>query len=96
MSSLRIRLSPTRTARTPACSSLRMSSCVWIPLSLTSTFLYFQQASIVSAAFDNPAERTRVFALIDLAVGIATILVGVFVATRPASVNVDELRLSRS
>jgi AAA family ATP:ADP antiporter len=44
-------------------------------LSLTSTFLYFQQASIVSAAFDNPAERTRVFALIDLAVGITTIVI---------------------
>ncbi len=43
-------------------------------LSLTSTFLYFQQASIVSAAFDNPAERTRVFALIDLAVGLVTIV----------------------
>jgi AAA family ATP:ADP antiporter len=44
-------------------------------LSLTSTFLYFQQASIVSAAFDNPAERTRFFALIDLAVGITTIVI---------------------
>ena len=44
-------------------------------LSLTSTFLYFQQASIVSAAFDSPAERTRVFALIDLAVGITTIVI---------------------
>ena len=44
-------------------------------LSLTSTFLYFQQASIVSAAFDNPAERTRFFALIDLSVGITTIVI---------------------
>ncbi len=44
-------------------------------LSLTNTFLYFQQAAIVAAAFDNPGERTRVFALIDLSVGIATLLV---------------------
>ncbi|MFT3735360.1 MAG: MFS transporter [Rhodocyclaceae bacterium] len=44
-------------------------------LSLVNTFLYFQQASIVAGAFDNPAERTRVFALIDLAVGLVTILV---------------------
>jgi len=28
-------------------------------LSLTNTFLYFQQASIVAGAFDSPAERTR-------------------------------------
>lgn len=44
-------------------------------LSLTSTFLYFQQAAIVAGAFDNPAERTRMFALIDLSVGVATLIV---------------------
>jgi AAA family ATP:ADP antiporter len=44
-------------------------------LSLTSTVLYFQQAAIVAAAFDSPAERTRVFALIDLSVGLLTLAV---------------------
>ncbi|MFM9971907.1 MAG: NTP/NDP exchange transporter [Burkholderiales bacterium] len=44
-------------------------------LALTNTFLYFQQASIVAGAFDSPAERTRVFALIDLSVGVVTLLV---------------------
>ena len=44
-------------------------------LSLTSTFLYFQQAAIVAGAFDSPAERTRVFALIDLSVGLLTLAV---------------------
>jgi len=44
-------------------------------LSLTSTFLYFQQAAIVAGAFDSPAERTRVFALIDLSVGVTTLAV---------------------
>ena len=44
-------------------------------LSLTNTFLYFQQAGIVAGAFDNPAERTRVFALIDLSVGLITLVV---------------------
>jgi AAA family ATP:ADP antiporter len=44
-------------------------------LSLTGTFLYFQQAAIVAGAFDDPAERTRVFALIDLSVGVLTLLV---------------------
>jgi AAA family ATP:ADP antiporter len=44
-------------------------------LSLLGTFLYFQQANIVAAASDDPAVRTRIFATIDLAVGILTILV---------------------
>ena len=44
-------------------------------LSLAGTFLYFQQANIVAAASDDPAVRTRIFATIDLAVGILTIVV---------------------
>jgi AAA family ATP:ADP antiporter len=41
----------------------------------TSTFLYFQQAHIVAGAFDDPAERTRLFAVIDLVVALLTIAV---------------------
>jgi AAA family ATP:ADP antiporter len=48
----------------------------------TSTFLYFQQAHIVAGAFDDPAERIRVFALIDLAVGLLTLLVQCFATGR--------------
>ena len=44
-------------------------------LSLAGTFLYFEQAHIVAAASDDPAVRTRIFASIDLAVGILTIIV---------------------
>lgn len=44
-------------------------------LSLAGTFLYFQQANIVRAASDDPAVRTRIFASIDLVVGILTVLV---------------------
>ncbi len=51
-------------------------------LSLTSTFLYFQQAAIVAGAFDSPAERTRVFALIDLSVGVTTLAVQVLLTGR--------------
>ncbi|MGZ5071724.1 MAG: NTP/NDP exchange transporter [Usitatibacter sp.] len=47
-------------------------------LSLAGTFLYFQQANIVAAASDDPAVRTRIFATIDLAVGILTIAVQFF------------------
>jgi AAA family ATP:ADP antiporter len=49
-------------------------------LSLAGTFLYLQQADIVSHASSDPAERTRIFAGIDLTVGILTILVQ-FLAT---------------
>ncbi len=49
-------------------------------LSLAGTFLYFQQASIVAAASSDPAERTRIFATIDLAIGVLTLAVQ-FVAT---------------
>lgn len=51
-------------------------------LAATATFLYFQQAEVVSRAFTDPGERTRVFALIDLAVGLATLAVQVFATGR--------------
>lgn len=57
--------------------------CVYILLfTTTSTFLYFQQAHIVAAAFDDPAERTRLFAVIDLSVGLLTILLQLCIAGR--------------
>ena len=49
---------------------------LWVSLlSLAGTFVYFQQANIVAAASDDPAVRTRIFATIDLAVAVLTILV---------------------
>lgn len=48
----------------------------WVALlSLAGTFLYFQQANIVAAASDDPAVRTRIFASIDLAAGVLTLLI---------------------
>src|SRR4051812_41467061 len=48
---------------------------LWVTLlSLAGTFLYFQQANLVAAASDDPAVRTRIFASIDLAVGVVTLL----------------------
>jgi AAA family ATP:ADP antiporter len=62
-------------------SSYLAGIAFWVALlSLAGTFLYFQQANIVAAASDDPAVRTRIFATIDLAVGILTLLVQ-FVAT---------------
>ena len=56
---------------------------LWVALlSLTGTFLYFQQANIVAAASDDPAVRTRIFATIDLAIGILTLVVQFIVTGR--------------
>ena len=52
---------------------------LWVSLlSVAATFLYFQQASIVAAASDDPAVRTRMFASVDLAVGTLTLIVQCF------------------
>jgi AAA family ATP:ADP antiporter len=49
---------------------------LWVLLlSIAGTFLYFQQANIVAAASKDPAVRTRIFASIDLAAGILTLIV---------------------
>ncbi len=56
---------------------------LWVTLlSLAGTFLYFQQANIVAAASDDPAVRTRIFASIDFAIGMLTILVQCFATGR--------------
>jgi AAA family ATP:ADP antiporter len=54
---------------------------LWVGLlSIAATFLYFEQAAIVAAASDDPAVRTRIFATVDLAVGLLTLTLQ-FVAT---------------
>ena len=46
----------------------------WVSLvSFGGTFLYLQQAHIVSASVHDPAQQTRLFAGIDLAVGLLTL-----------------------
>ncbi len=53
----------------------------WVAmLSLAGTFLYFQQANIVAALTDDPNKRTAIFARIDLAVSLLTVVVQ-FLAT---------------
>ncbi len=66
-------------ARSPYLAGIAL----WVLLlSLCGTFLYFQQANIVAAASDDPAVRTRIFASIDLAAGILTLLVQLFATGR--------------
>ena len=54
---------------------------LWVALlSLAGTFLYFQQANIIAALTDDPNKRTAIFARIDLAVSLLTVVVQ-FLAT---------------
>jgi AAA family ATP:ADP antiporter len=46
------------------------------------TFLYFEQAQIVAQSFTTSAERTRFFALLDLAVNVLTVLTQLFITSR--------------
>ena len=57
---------------------------IWLYTTL-STFVYFEQAHIIKAAFVDSAERTRVFASIDLVVNVLTIGMQVFLAARVIS-----------
>jgi len=50
--------------------------------SITSTFLYFQQAAIVGAAFRDRAAQTAFFATIDLLVNVLTLVVQLFLTAR--------------
>ena len=46
------------------------------------TFLYFQQAQIIRDSFADPAERTALFAMIDFAVNLLTVLIQLFITGR--------------
>lgn len=66
-------------ARSPYLAGIAL----WVSLlSLAGTFLYFQQAHLVASASDDPAVRTRIFATIDLAVGLLTVVVQCFATGR--------------
>ncbi|MBM3342973.1 MAG: MFS transporter [Betaproteobacteria bacterium] len=59
-------------ARSPYLAGIAL----WVALlSLAGTFLYFQQIEIVRALSDDPNQRTAIFARIDLAVSLLTIVV---------------------
>jgi AAA family ATP:ADP antiporter len=71
-----------RVARSP----YLLGICIYILLfTTTSTFLYFLQAEIISEAFSDSGERTRVFAMMDLATNGLTIALQLFVTGRMAT-----------
>jgi ATP:ADP antiporter, AAA family len=47
-----------------------------------STFLYFEQAQVVANSFSSSGERTRFFALLDLAVNTLTVLTQLLITSR--------------
>jgi AAA family ATP:ADP antiporter len=49
---------------------------------VTSTFLYFQQAAVVSHAFSSRAAQTQFFASIDLGVNLLTLTIQIFLTGR--------------
>lgn len=49
---------------------------------ITSTFLYFQQAAVVSHAFESRAAQTQFFASVDLGVNVLTLAVQLFLTGR--------------
>ena len=64
-------------------SSYLLNVSVFLLLyAITSTFLYFQQASIVSHAFSSRAVQTQFFASVDLGVNILTLVVQLFLTGR--------------
>ena len=54
---------------------------IWLYATL-STFLYFEQAHIVKAAIEDSDTRTRLFAMIDLAVNLLTLLFQLLITGR--------------
>ena len=62
-----------------------LAICGFVALgNLLGTFIYFQQAVMIRAAYAEPGRRTAVFALMDLAVNALTILAQLFVTGRLA------------
>ena len=66
----------TLTLRSPY---LLVVSLFVILLASVSTFLYFEQARLVEAAFPDPTHQTQIFSAIDAAVQALTILIQLFV-----------------
>lgn len=69
----------THTCRSPYLLNISLYILLY---SITSTFLYFQQAAIVSDYFPDRASRTTFFSTVDLAVNGMTLLVQLFVTSR--------------
>ena len=64
-------------------SSYMLGICAFVLLGTTlATFVYFQQAQILRAAYADPGQRTAVFAMMDLGVNVLTIGAQLFATGR--------------
>jgi AAA family ATP:ADP antiporter len=64
-------------------STYLMNTAIFLLLyAITSTFLYFSQASVVSTSFASRGAQTTFFATIDLTVNIITLVIQVFLTGR--------------
>jgi len=69
--------------RAVAGSGYLLGICLYVTLfSLLFTFLYFEQARIVAASLASGAERTRLFAYIDLSVNLLALILQVAVTAK--------------
>lgn len=69
--------------RLVAKSPYLLGICVLMLLFTTlATFLYFQQAHIIKEHFDDPAQRTALFAAMDFAVNVLTLATQIFLTGR--------------
>jgi AAA family ATP:ADP antiporter len=63
-----------------------MGICLYLfCLTTTATFLYLEQARLVGAQIPSPQARTRLFAIVDLAVNVITFMTQAFVTSRMIS-----------
>ena len=69
----------THTLRSPYLCGIALFMLLY---SVTSTFLYFEQATIAANAFSDRASRTEFFATIDLWVNLLTLIAQVFFTSR--------------
>ena len=60
---------------------LGISLFIWL-YTLLATILYFEQAHLVKAALDDGGQRTALFAAVDLAVNVLTLVIQLFVTGR--------------
>ena len=65
------------------CSRYLLNVCLFVLLfTITSTFLYFQQAGIVSRSLSDRGAQTAFFATVDLLVNVLTLVVQLFLTGR--------------
>lgn len=57
--------------------------CLFIVLyAISITFVEIQQAEIIERSYDNPAQRTKLFSMVDFSVNVLTLIIQLFITSR--------------